>query len=228
MSNVSHDNNETKESILEAAEELFSQKGFDGTSVNEVAEKAGVNKPLIYYYFKSKEGVLNYMIDTLLKQMEAIALQALQDEKFKLLDDQKLKAHQDKLKLVNMTEADMDQYLEMSIRKSLDFFWDRRRVLKIMAMESLKKGNHDNPLFRIADLMNKNNLTEAFKEKEIQLHIDKDVFVERFFMGLMPMVNFVIYFDSWQQHYDMENNELKAIFIEKFKRIYGKQWISTK
>ncbi len=227
MINFSDDNNETKDSILKAAEELFSEKGFDGTSVNEITEKAGVNKPLIYYYFKSKEGLLNYMTDTLLKQMEAIALNVIQNEKFKMIDDQQLKADQDRLKLINMTEAEMDRYLEISVRKSLDFFWDRRRIFKIMAMESLKKGNHSDLLFRISDLLNERSLTAVFKEKGIQLNIDKAALVEKFFMGLMPIVNFVVYFDSWKEHYEMTEDELKAVFIDKFKKIYGRQWVNN-
>lgn len=224
----SGDDNETKDRILKAAEELFSQKGFDSTSVNEIAEQASVNKPLIYYYFKSKEGLLNYMTDAILKQMEAIALSAIQNEKLKMLDDQKLKADQDKLKFVNMEEADIDRYLKTSILKSLEFFWDRRKMLKIMAMESLKTGNNSDLLFRISDLLNNGNFTAIFKEKGVQLHIDKTALVEKFFMGIMPTINFVIYFDSWKKHYEMSDEELKAAFVETFKRIYGHQWISNK
>ncbi len=226
MTNFSGDDNETKDRLLKAAEELFSQKGFDGTSINEIAKQAGVNKPLIYYYFKSKEGLLNYMIDIVLKQMEAIALGVIQNEKLKMFDDQKLKADQDKLKLVNMTAADIDRYLEASILKSLEFFWDRRRIFKIMTMESLKAGNNSNLLFRICDLLNNKIFTTVFQEEGIQLNIDKTTLVEKFFMGIMPTINFVIYFDSWKKHYEMSDEDLKAAFVENFKRIYGCQWIS--
>jgi len=43
---------------MEAAEGLFSEKGFDGTSVRDIAEEAGVNLAMISYYFGSKEKLM--------------------------------------------------------------------------------------------------------------------------------------------------------------------------
>ncbi len=44
--------------IMEAAEELFAEKSFAGTSVRDVAKKAGVNLAMISYYFGSKEKLM--------------------------------------------------------------------------------------------------------------------------------------------------------------------------
>jgi AcrR family transcriptional regulator len=44
--------------IMEAAEGLFAEKGFDGTSVRDIAEEAGVNIAMISYYFGSKEKLM--------------------------------------------------------------------------------------------------------------------------------------------------------------------------
>ena len=44
--------------LLDTAETLFSQKGFDGTSVRDIAEAAGINTAMISYYFGSKEALL--------------------------------------------------------------------------------------------------------------------------------------------------------------------------
>jgi len=44
--------------ILEAAAELFGKQGFDRTSVDEIARKAGLSKGAIYWYFPSKERIL--------------------------------------------------------------------------------------------------------------------------------------------------------------------------
>ena len=48
----------TKERLLEAALTLFSEKGYDGTSVDEIAESIGIKGPIIYKYFKGKEALL--------------------------------------------------------------------------------------------------------------------------------------------------------------------------
>ena len=44
-----------RNAILAAAEELFSDKGFEGTTMQEVSEKAGLSKGAVYLYFKSKD-----------------------------------------------------------------------------------------------------------------------------------------------------------------------------
>jgi len=56
------DSGTTKERILDTATELFSDKGFDGTKVQEIADAAGVNKAMLYYYFKSKDDLLMAVI----------------------------------------------------------------------------------------------------------------------------------------------------------------------
>ncbi len=51
-----------KEVIVDTAKSLFSQKGYDATSMEEIATQAGVPKSLIYYHFKSKEDLLNAIV----------------------------------------------------------------------------------------------------------------------------------------------------------------------
>jgi AcrR family transcriptional regulator len=48
---------ESREKLIEAAETLFSEAGFDGVSIRAIAEAAGVNIALIGYYFGGKEGL---------------------------------------------------------------------------------------------------------------------------------------------------------------------------
>ncbi|MFP4460900.1 MAG: TetR/AcrR family transcriptional regulator [Thermotogota bacterium] len=47
----------TKRKILDSAKKIFASKGFDGTSVEEIANDAGVKKALIFYYFPSKDSL---------------------------------------------------------------------------------------------------------------------------------------------------------------------------
>jgi AcrR family transcriptional regulator len=48
----------TRERILDVALDLFTDQGFDGTSMREIAGRLGITKPSIYYHFASKEDVL--------------------------------------------------------------------------------------------------------------------------------------------------------------------------
>jgi AcrR family transcriptional regulator len=48
----------TRERILDVALDLFTDQGFDGTSMREIAERLRITKPSIYYHFASKEEIL--------------------------------------------------------------------------------------------------------------------------------------------------------------------------
>ena len=52
-----------KAEILAAAEKLFIAKGYDGASVNDIIKSVGLSKGAFYYYFKSKEEVLNEILE---------------------------------------------------------------------------------------------------------------------------------------------------------------------
>lgn len=54
----------TRTRLLAAAEELFANQGYEGTSVRELAAKAGCNLSLISYHFGSKEGLLTELVAT--------------------------------------------------------------------------------------------------------------------------------------------------------------------
>jgi AcrR family transcriptional regulator len=48
--------------IARSAAKLFAQRGYDATSVREIVEAAGVAKPTLYYYFRSKEGLAQALL----------------------------------------------------------------------------------------------------------------------------------------------------------------------
>ena len=50
--------NDTRQRILDVALDLFTEQGYDGTSLREIAEQLGVTKAALYYHFESKEDIL--------------------------------------------------------------------------------------------------------------------------------------------------------------------------
>lgn len=60
---VVKDADERRNEILDAADELFAQKGFDGTSTNDILEKVGIARGTLYYHFKSKEDIMDALIE---------------------------------------------------------------------------------------------------------------------------------------------------------------------
>ena len=56
--------------VLDAALQLFADKGFAATSVREIVLKAGLSKPALYYHFGSKEGLLRAIVDQAFAEFE--------------------------------------------------------------------------------------------------------------------------------------------------------------
>ena len=52
-----------REQLLEVARQLFAEKGFDGASVEEIAARAQVSKPVVYEHFGGKEGIYAVVVD---------------------------------------------------------------------------------------------------------------------------------------------------------------------
>ena len=53
----------SQDAVLTAARDLFTSKGFANTSVREICESAGVTPPVLYYYFGSKKGLFEAVIE---------------------------------------------------------------------------------------------------------------------------------------------------------------------
>jgi TetR/AcrR family transcriptional regulator len=62
-----------RQRLLDAAAEMFNSKGYAATTVREIVKAAGVTKPVLYYYFRNKEGIfLELMRETYVKFNELI------------------------------------------------------------------------------------------------------------------------------------------------------------
>ena len=71
------DSVETRATILKAAERIYAECGLAGARTDAIAAAAGVNKALLYYYFKSKEGLYQAIVGTQLQQFQQQAREVL-------------------------------------------------------------------------------------------------------------------------------------------------------
>lgn len=75
--------NRTKKKIFETAMDLFAKKGYDSASIEEITAVAGVAKGTLYYYFKSKEEILKFLISEGLELLEhSLQIKERQAENF--------------------------------------------------------------------------------------------------------------------------------------------------
>ena len=65
------DTKPTSERILDAAEDLFAEKGYTATSLGEVADRVGIRSPSLYNHFRNKEALYSAVLDRLLDEFTA-------------------------------------------------------------------------------------------------------------------------------------------------------------
>src|SRR5258708_30075027 len=63
---------DTRARIQQVAVELFTEHGYEGTSLREIAERLDVTKAALYYHFKSKEDIVTSLVEDYSKQMDAL------------------------------------------------------------------------------------------------------------------------------------------------------------
>ncbi|MFD6274310.1 TetR family transcriptional regulator [Streptomyces sp. NPDC060209] len=68
---------ERREQLLDIGRALFADKGFEGTSVEEIAARAGVSKPVVYEHFGGKEGLYAVVVDREMRQLLDLVTGAL-------------------------------------------------------------------------------------------------------------------------------------------------------
>jgi AcrR family transcriptional regulator len=68
---------ERREQLIDVGRRLFAERGFEGTSVEEIATKAGVSKPVVYEHFGGKEGLYAVVVDREMQQLLDMVTSAL-------------------------------------------------------------------------------------------------------------------------------------------------------
>ncbi len=183
----------TKEMILKVAEELFSEKGFDGTSVNMIAKTAGVNKSLIYYHFKDKNDLIGSLFEKIIKDVE---IRAMGSPKARNLErDDSATGHGEKIiEEIKLMER-----------------W--KKILSLMLMESLKDSDKDNFLFQCASIVYNQHLGITIEDKGPE---ERKRFVSEFFTGFIPIIAFIALQDKWCDYFKSDIGELRNDFFEAF------------
>lgn len=77
---------ERRNEILDVAERLFCTRGYDNTSTNDILTEIGIARGTLYYHFKSKEDILDAMIDRILDDITAKASRIALDESRPVLE----------------------------------------------------------------------------------------------------------------------------------------------
>ncbi len=73
----SRDPDKTRRRLLQAGTRLFSRRGYDGASVDEIVARAGVNKRMLYHYYENKEGLYVAVLQEIFGRVEKMEMETL-------------------------------------------------------------------------------------------------------------------------------------------------------
>jgi AcrR family transcriptional regulator len=190
----------TKKKILTVAEKIFSAKGYDGTSIQDISSAAGVNKALIYYHFKNKQDIIDSLFEQTLHEM---------------------------FDLLGTPAEQIDQSIHSAgaqerVNEIVSFLEKRKKILSVMLMESLKneKSGHIS-LFKCADMIISRNVDEMLhllKEKSNSDVTREELLIHEFFTGFLPIVFFALFKDKWADYFKCERNQMIDLFVKVFKK----------
>ncbi len=130
-----------KEAFLKAAEELFVEKGFENTSIEEVVKHAGLTKRTLYQYFQSKEDLYYAVALKGARQLYETSMDALRRgenarEKIRLANLAHLefyKEHRDSFQILNYNPANREN-IEASSHFQQIKLMDAERMLQITSL----------------------------------------------------------------------------------------------
>jgi len=184
----------TRKRILETAERIFAEEGFDAARVDRIAGEAEVNKALIYYYFKSKQAILDELLDDFIQTANGFLIE-----------------------MARQSYAFGSPEMLRQMQKYNDYLLRRDTTLRLLLTESLKDSREVPPLFKLIDLdpasMDEKAAVAAMNERGFHLDTDEQQRrVTEFFTGIMPTIVYSLFRSKWCRYFDIEQDKLDELF----------------
>ncbi len=190
---------DTRARVLAEAERLFAEKDFSGAGIGEIAKRAGIAKSVIYHYFKSKDEILETLIDDFIDA--AVELNRQLPEKHGISTDDPLSASIDAV--------------EACMREMIDFMGSRKWMLKIILLQSIKDCC-DVPLFDVVRKFQRSTEECCAASSESIKNKAADIQVADFFMNFLPIISFLVFQEKWCDHVGMDEELAKRKFIDSY------------
>lgn len=184
--------------ILQAATKVFAEKSFEGSRVDEIAQEANVPKSVIYYHFKSKDEILEILIQNFLH---------------------------DYLELIAIAETDTHQKKAQELPERIQtrysvFEEENADLIRIIMIESLKKSNGKPVIFKFVESMIEKETT--FPASANWNNYDRqERLVAEFFTNIIPNCAYICFRESWINHFAIEKESLRELFTKVFMATHG-------
>jgi len=123
---------ESRERIIKAAIEVFAEKGKYGMRMDEIAERANINKAMVYYYYSSRENLYREVLESVMRRYFTMLSSAIEQ----IINDNT--DHVDKLRRFVITSLDVLSHDRIVAKLVIDALASEPEELS-RVMENLKK-----------------------------------------------------------------------------------------
>ncbi len=184
-----------RERILQAAIQVFAEKSFEGARVDEISREAHVPKSLIYYHFKSKNEILDVLINDFVEEYKQILA-----------------------KLAKETHPQKARSLPGRMESVYYQFGQRHAdLVRIILIDSLKKSTERPALYKLLDAL-------IAHEVSLNPEADYDVQERRvaeFFTSLLPSCAYLCFAQSWQDYYTVGKQRFDELYLKVYSETHG-------
>jgi len=186
---------QTKEKILQAAQQEFLEKGFDAAKVDDIARRAGITKAMLYYHFSTKENIFNEMVRKVVAEIR---------QEFQ----------------TNMSQTDVaspDQF-RARLKAMIAFYHQRQSLIRLVIAEQINNRKQESggqlAVFKdvfelILDLAGK----DSEKDQE-------DFLIQVFFFNALPMLLYASLSDQFCADFEIAPEKCLNVFTDRFARSF--------
>ena len=182
----------TKSMILDAAQAVFKDAGFEDSKVEDIAARAGVTKTMIYYHFDSKEALMVSLIERLLSGIQ-----------------QMLPLPEDGQSAINPA------HLRSHLEKMLTLWEGHQEIAAFM----LSRGFKDPQLFRKLQEIGTPFFNRVIRMNSHSSTINQKQIFDLFFFNALPMMSYPLMKEQFAAAYGMSTDQMDEQFINKFMQI---------
>ncbi|MFC6176342.1 TetR/AcrR family transcriptional regulator [Companilactobacillus huachuanensis] len=194
-----------KKKVVLAALKLFSEKGFDGTSTQEIAKASGMSQATIFKYFKTKEDLLTFIITPLMDRILPVYVEDFRDS-------------------LEQRKNNLELLIHYVVRSRYEFLADNREVASIVFSEILTK---DRVRSKFIGLMTDrgekilkvfNNLVN--KNDEVRSDIKPEALIRLVVSQILFyfLQNYKIFEPRDPKQVDQDLNEIEKLIISAIKK----------
>ncbi len=188
---------DARKRILKTALQIFAEKSFEGSRIDEIAERAGVPKSLIYYHFKNKNEILDVMFRNFLNDFGEV---------------------------IKTAERDAGDSVAEEMMKRPEYYTDfmikNYDLIRIILIDSLKKTS-DNPVLYTFLEMIVHSEEKLIIRNHPENYDREERLVGEFFTHIIPLFSFFCFYYSWIGYFKMEEKKFGDLFKKILAETHG-------